>query len=62
MRKAPFSIANTFPLCPHNYQQRIESAFALLTAEAKSIVDAIAILEEIEHDLSQWYGNRRLII
>lgn len=58
--KGAVAIANNFPLCPHNYQQRVESAFALLTAEAKSIIDAIAILEEIEHDLSQWYGNRRL--
>jgi hypothetical protein len=36
--------------------------FALLAADAKSIIDAIAILEGIEQDLSQWYGNRRLVI
>ncbi len=56
------AIANSFPLCPQNYQQRVEAAFALLTLEAKSIMDAIAILEGIEHDLSQWYGARRLIM
>jgi hypothetical protein len=36
--------------------------FALLAVDAKSIMDAIAILEGIEHDLSQWYGNRRLVV
>jgi predicted nucleotidyltransferase len=56
--KGAVAIANSFAFCPQNYQQRVESAFALLTT--KSIADAIAILEEIELDLSQWYGNRRL--
>jgi hypothetical protein len=35
--------------------------FALLAADAKLIIDVIAILEGIEQDLSQWYGGRRLI-
>ncbi|BAZ15814.1 hypothetical protein NIES4071_76860 [Calothrix sp. NIES-4071] len=60
--KGAVAIANSFPLCPQNYQLRVEVAFALLTVEAKSIVDAIAMLEGIEHDLSQWYGDRRLDI
>ncbi|MDZ8261056.1 nucleotidyltransferase domain-containing protein [Nostoc sp. ChiQUE01b] len=54
------AVANTFAICPTDYQQRVERAFALLAADAKSITEAIAILEAIEDDLSQWYGNRRL--
>ncbi|MBD1898341.1 nucleotidyltransferase domain-containing protein [Coleofasciculus sp. FACHB-129] len=60
--KGAVAVANSFALCPQNYQQRIESVFALLAADAKSMMDAIAILEGIEHDLSQWYGNRRLVM
>jgi predicted nucleotidyltransferase len=60
--KGAVAIANNFALCPQNYQQRIESAFALLAVDAKSITDAIAILDEIEQDLSQWYGDRRIVI
>ncbi|WP_315789727.1 nucleotidyltransferase domain-containing protein [Fischerella sp. JS2] len=58
--KGAVAIANSFALCPPNYQQRVESVFAALAVDAKSIMDAIAILDGIEHDLSQWYGNRRL--
>ncbi|MBD2743854.1 nucleotidyltransferase domain-containing protein [Coleofasciculus sp. FACHB-1120] len=60
--KGAVAVANNFALCPQNYQQRVESVFALLAADAKLMMDAIAILEGIEHDLSQWYGNRRLVI
>jgi hypothetical protein len=60
--KGAVAVANSFSLCPQKYQQRVESVFALLAADAKSIIDAIAILEGIEQDLSQWYGNRRLVI
>ena len=60
--KGAVAIANSFALCPQNYQQRVESVFAFLAADAKSIMDAIAILEGLEHDLSQWYGDRRLIM
>jgi predicted nucleotidyltransferase len=60
--KGAVAVANNFVLCPQNYQQRIESAFANLAVETQSIVDAIATLETIEHDLSHWYGNRRLIV
>ncbi|MGL6339452.1 MAG: nucleotidyltransferase domain-containing protein [Waterburya sp.] len=60
--KGAVAIANNFTLCPQNYQQRVESVFALLETDAKSIMNAITILEEIEHDLSQWYGDRRLTV
>ncbi|BAY10652.1 nucleotidyltransferase domain-containing protein [Calothrix sp. NIES-2098] len=60
--KGATAIANKFAICPQDYQQRIEQAFVLLAADAKSITEAIAILEAIEDDLSQWYGNRRLAI
>jgi predicted nucleotidyltransferase len=58
--KGALAVANKFTICPQNYQQRVERAFALLAADANSITDAIAILEVIEDELSQWYGNRRL--
>ncbi|NJR62409.1 MAG: DNA polymerase subunit beta [Cyanobacteria bacterium CRU_2_1] len=60
--KGAVAVANSFALCPRDYQQRIESVFALLASEAKSIMDAIAILDGIEQDLSQWYGDRRLVM
>ncbi|MEH1915531.1 hypothetical protein [Nostoc sp.] len=58
--KGAVAIASTFAICPIDYQQRVEQAFALLAASSKSITEAIAILEAIEDDLSHWYGNRRL--
>jgi predicted nucleotidyltransferase len=58
--KGAVAVANTFAICPSDYQQRVERAFALLAADAKSITEAIAILEAIEDNLSQWFGNRRL--
>jgi predicted nucleotidyltransferase len=60
--KGAVTVANHFALCPRNYQERVESVFALLSTDAKSITGAIAILEEIEQDLSQWYGDRRLVM
>ncbi len=60
--KGAVALANSFVLCPKNYQEWVESVFALLAADAKSIMDAIAILDGIEQDLSQWYGNFRLIV
>ncbi|MBD2208339.1 nucleotidyltransferase domain-containing protein [Nostoc linckia FACHB-104] len=60
--KGAIAIANWFPNCPQDYQQRLEQAFALLAADAQSITEAIAILEAIEEDLSQWYGNRRIVM
>ena len=60
--KGAVAVANSFALCPQGYQERVESAFALLAVDAKSIMDAIAVLEGIEQDLSQWYGNRRLVV
>ncbi|MBD2068943.1 nucleotidyltransferase domain-containing protein [Leptolyngbya sp. FACHB-671] len=60
--KGAVAVANSFALCPQNYQQQVESVFTLLTINADSIVEAIAILDQLERDLSQWYGDRRLII
>ncbi|GAB4373367.1 MAG: nucleotidyltransferase domain-containing protein [Elainellaceae cyanobacterium] len=60
--KGAVALANGFTLCPPDYQQRVESVFALLTADAESIREAIAILDEIERELSQSYGDRRLEI
>ena len=60
--KGAVAIANGFALCPRNYQERVESVFALLAVDAKSITDAISILDGIEQDLSQWYGDRRLVV
>ncbi|MBW4562873.1 MAG: nucleotidyltransferase domain-containing protein [Mojavia pulchra JT2-VF2] len=58
--KGATAVAGRFAICPQDYQQRLERAFALLAASSESITEAIAILEAIEDDLSQWYGNRRL--
>jgi predicted nucleotidyltransferase len=58
--KGAVALANGFTLCPPDYQKRIESVFALLAADAELIGRAIAILDEIERELSQWYGDRRL--
>ncbi|WP_373538730.1 nucleotidyltransferase domain-containing protein [Chamaesiphon sp.] len=60
--KGAVAVANSFRLCPRDYQQRVELVFASLASEAKSIMDAISILDEIEQDLSQWYGDRRLVM
>jgi predicted nucleotidyltransferase len=60
--KGAVAVANSFALCPQNYQQRVESVFTLLSVDAESIVSAIAILDQLEQELSQWYGDRRLII
>jgi predicted nucleotidyltransferase len=58
--KGAVAVANQFAICPPNYQQRVESVFNLLATNAKSLTDAIIILDRIEQDLSQWYGDRRL--
>lgn len=60
--KGAVAIATRFALCPPGYQERVESAFALLVPDASGISEAIAMLEGIERDLSQWYGDRRLIV
>ncbi|MDZ7949535.1 nucleotidyltransferase domain-containing protein [Nostoc sp. DedQUE09] len=60
--KGAIAVANKFAICPQDYQQKVERAFKLLAADAKSITEAIAIIEAIEDDLSQWYGNRRLVM
>jgi hypothetical protein len=58
--KGAVALANGFTLCPSDYQQQIESVFPLLAADAESLREAIAMLDEIERELSQWYGDRRL--
>jgi predicted nucleotidyltransferase len=60
--KGAVAVANSFALCPRDYQQRVESVFASSASEAKSIMDAITILDGIEQDLSQWYGDRQLVM
>ncbi|XGV96654.1 MAG: hypothetical protein ACAF41_28475 [Leptolyngbya sp. BL-A-14] len=60
--KGAVALANGFTLCPPDYQRRIEAVFTLLAADAESIREAIAILTEIEQELSQWYGDRRLAV
>ena len=60
--KGAVAIANKFAICPLNYRSRVESAFTLLAVDSEAIAEAIAILEQIESDLSQWYGDRRLVM
>jgi predicted nucleotidyltransferase len=59
--KGAVAIANSFARRPQDYQQRIETVFSLLATDPNTIVDAIAILDGIERELSQWYGDRRLV-
>jgi hypothetical protein len=58
--KGAVGLANSFTLCAADYLRRVESVFTLLATDAESIRGAIAILDEIERELSQWYGDRRL--
>jgi predicted nucleotidyltransferase len=51
--KGAVALANSFRNCPQNYQQRVESAFTLLTADAAAILNAVAILEGVEQELSR---------
>jgi predicted nucleotidyltransferase len=60
--KGAVALANGFTLCPLDYRRQVESVFALLAADAESIREATAILDEIEREVSQWYGDRRLTI
>jgi predicted nucleotidyltransferase len=60
--KGAVAVADGFGLSPPSYQQRVESVFALLTADAETIMEAITMLDRLEQDLSQWYGNRRVVI
>jgi len=60
--KGAVTVANNFTLCPQNYQEQVESVFALLTVDVKSILNAIKILDGIEQNLSQWCGNHRLVV
>ncbi len=55
--KGAVAIANDFEICPQNYQQRVESVFSLLSESAKSIADAITIIEEIEHNVETLQCN-----
>ncbi len=58
--KGAVALADTFSIHPHNYRMRIESAFGMLAESAESIAGAIQVLDELERELSQWYGKRRL--
>jgi hypothetical protein len=57
--KGAVALANGFTLCPPDYQQRVESVFALLATDAELIREAIAILDAIERKLRHWYGDYR---
>lgn len=59
-KKGVVAIAKDVAICPVNYQKQVESVFTLLTGDAESIREAISILDKIERELSQWYGDRRL--
>ena len=49
--KGALLIADKFRLKPINLRENIERAFTLLSADGQSIGSAIAVLEEISHDL-----------
>jgi predicted nucleotidyltransferase len=60
--KGATALADGFALYPQRYRKRVESAFAWLDSTSSSIANAIAVLEELERELSQWYGNRRPLL
>jgi hypothetical protein len=51
-----YCFTKNFEICPQNYQQPVDSGFALLTQSAKSIADAIIIFEKIEGDWKELYN------
>lgn len=60
--KGAVALTQNFEICPQNYQQRVESAFALLSQSKESIADAIVILGKIEGDLKKLYNPRRRVL
>ncbi len=50
--KGALLIADKFPLRPNRLKERVEEAFKLLAADGQSIADAIAVLEEVNKDVS----------
>lgn len=50
--KGALLIADKFPLRPNRLKERVESAFTLLSADGETIGKAIAILEELNQDVS----------
>ena len=48
--KGAVALAETFPIRPPRLRSRIEKAFTLLTADARSLEEAIAILDEVKRD------------
>jgi len=49
--KGALLIADKFPLHPERLKERIEEAFAILSAEGQSIAKAITVLEEVNEDV-----------
>lgn len=60
--KGAVALTKNFEICPQNYQQRVESAFALLSQSKESIADAIVNLGKIEGDLKKLYNPRRRVL
>jgi hypothetical protein len=48
------------PQFVHPVVDRLLSIEGIVTFSAKRNCEATAILDEIERELSQWYGDRRL--
>ena len=50
--KGALLVADQFSLKPVNLKERIEDAFTLLSADGQSIEKAIAVLDEVNQDIS----------
>ncbi|MBV9788762.1 MAG: nucleotidyltransferase domain-containing protein [Chloroflexi bacterium] len=57
--KGAVAIATTFPLCPPNFQPRVEDAFGRLNTTAEAIAGAIATLERLVQETQALVGEMR---
>lgn len=55
--KGALRSANTFPLRPELLRERVEAAFALLSADGQSIGQALALLEEVNQEITGLLKN-----
>lgn len=57
--KGAVALAATFPLCPPNFQARVEDAFGQLHATAEAIAGSIATLERLAQETQVLVGEMR---
>lgn len=55
--KGAVALAETFPIRPPGLRSRIEKAFSLLAADARSLEEVIALLDEVKRDTLAWISR-----